>query len=154
MSSVLHELEVYSDGPFARNEIGHAGRLLAESGMNVGDSARWQHQSGVTYFISFHRELRPFMILFIFINLIFDSNSLSILLSLLWGCIIFNLDRYIVSSIRMNENNWKGGQSPVLADKDNFGVFTCCFFTLGKLSFETRFSEFMFGTMVAEMDRR
>jgi len=40
-------------------------------------------------------------------NLIFDSNSLSILLSLLWGCIIFNLDRYIVSSMRMNENKWR-----------------------------------------------
>lgn len=40
-------------------------------------------------------------------NLIFNSNPLSVVLSLLWGCIIFNLDRYIVSSMRMNESKWR-----------------------------------------------
>lgn len=40
-------------------------------------------------------------------SLIFESNSLAILLALFWGCIIFNLDRYIVSSMRMNEGKTK-----------------------------------------------
>jgi hypothetical protein len=40
-------------------------------------------------------------------SLIFDSNFLAIPLSLLWGCIIFNLDRYIVSTMRMNESKWR-----------------------------------------------
>ena len=40
-------------------------------------------------------------------KLIFDSEYLAIPLSFFWGCIIFNLDRYIVSSMRMNESKWK-----------------------------------------------
>jgi len=39
-------------------------------------------------------------------NLIFNSNYISIPLSILWGGIIFNLDRYIVSSMRMNDSRW------------------------------------------------
>ena len=40
-------------------------------------------------------------------NLIFNSNIIAIPLAVFWGCIIFNLDRYIVSSMRMNDNKWK-----------------------------------------------
>ena len=39
-------------------------------------------------------------------NLIFHSNYISIPLAILWGGIIFNLDRYIVSSMRMNDSKW------------------------------------------------
>ena len=39
-------------------------------------------------------------------SLIFNSNFISVPLAILWGCIIFNLDRYIVSSMRMNDSKW------------------------------------------------
>lgn len=38
--------------------------------------------------------------------LIFNSNYICMPLAILWGCIIFNLDRYIVSSMRMNDGKW------------------------------------------------
>lgn len=37
-------------------------------------------------------------------SLIFDQSILIVLFSLLWGAIIFNLDRYIVSTMRHSEN--------------------------------------------------
>lgn len=37
-------------------------------------------------------------------SLIFDQSLLIVLFSLLWGAIIFNLDRYIVSTMRHSEN--------------------------------------------------
>lgn len=40
-------------------------------------------------------------------NLIFSSYYVSIPLALLWGSIIFNLDRYIVSSMRINDNKFR-----------------------------------------------
>ena len=40
-------------------------------------------------------------------SLIFNDIPLTILFSLLWGAIIFNLDRYIVSTMRHDENKFK-----------------------------------------------
>lgn len=40
-------------------------------------------------------------------SLIFDSTVLVIVASLLWGAIIFNLDRYIVSTMRSSENKFR-----------------------------------------------
>ena len=40
-------------------------------------------------------------------SLIFNDIPLTILFSLLWGAIIFNLDRYIVSTMRNDENKFK-----------------------------------------------
>ncbi|GGE40928.1 DUF4407 domain-containing protein [Psychroflexus planctonicus] len=39
--------------------------------------------------------------------LIFDSETIAIPLSFLWGAIIFNLDRYIISSMRMGNSKWQ-----------------------------------------------
>ena len=41
-------------------------------------------------------------------KLIFSSNYAAISLALLWGSIIFNLDRYIVSSMRVSEHKFRG----------------------------------------------
>lgn len=40
-------------------------------------------------------------------NLIFNSNLIAISLALFWGSIIFNLDRYIVSSMRISDNKFR-----------------------------------------------
>ena len=41
------------------------------------------------------------------LNTVFDSLFLSISLGMLWGLMIFNLDRYIVMSIKKRDNIWK-----------------------------------------------
>ncbi len=41
------------------------------------------------------------------LNTVFNSLVVSILFGLLWGATIFNLDRYIVSSMKKNDNRWK-----------------------------------------------
>ena len=43
---------------------------------------------------------------FFALSIIFDYLILNIALAFLWGAIIFNLDRYIISSMRSSENNW------------------------------------------------
>ena len=40
-------------------------------------------------------------------SLVFDQMPLVIIFSLFWGAIIFNLDRYIVSSMRHSEKKWQ-----------------------------------------------
>ncbi|MGK0412784.1 MAG: hypothetical protein ACJA1B_000984 [Polaribacter sp.] len=40
-------------------------------------------------------------------NLIFNSNLIAISLALFWGSIIFNLDRYIVSSMRISDHKFR-----------------------------------------------
>lgn len=54
---------------------------------------------GVTVFIT--ALLASFSSYFAF-NLIFDNNIICIVLSIVWGGVIFNLDRYIISSMRSN----------------------------------------------------
>ena len=39
-------------------------------------------------------------------SLVFDKMPLVIILSFFWGAIIFNLDRYIISSMRHSEKKW------------------------------------------------
>ena len=41
------------------------------------------------------------------LNTVFDNLAVSIIFGLLWGATIFNLDRYIVSSMKKNNNRWK-----------------------------------------------
>ncbi|MDA7778067.1 DUF4407 domain-containing protein [Flavobacteriaceae bacterium] len=43
---------------------------------------------------------------FFALSIIFDHLILNITLAILWGAIIFNLDRYIISSMRSSENKW------------------------------------------------
>lgn len=43
---------------------------------------------------------------FFALSIIFDSLPLNISLAFLWGAIIFNLDRYIISSMRSSNNKW------------------------------------------------
>lgn len=38
---------------------------------------------------------------------VFDSAVLSVIFGLFWGAMIFNLDRYIVSSMKMSASKWK-----------------------------------------------
>ena len=40
-------------------------------------------------------------------SLIFDEILLVVIFSVFWGAIIFNLDRYIVSSMRHSEKKWQ-----------------------------------------------
>lgn len=44
---------------------------------------------------------------FFALSIIFDYMALNIALAFLWGAIIFNLDRYIISSMRSSDNKWK-----------------------------------------------
>ena len=43
---------------------------------------------------------------FFALSIIFDEFTLNITLALFWGAIIFNLDRYIISSMRPSENKF------------------------------------------------
>ena len=54
VSSVVHELEVNSDGPFSWDRIDHAGMLLAEFDVGARNGAWWWHQSGISSLIFGH----------------------------------------------------------------------------------------------------
>lgn len=41
------------------------------------------------------------------LNTVFDNLAVSIIFGLVWGAMIFNLDRYIVSSMKKTNNRWK-----------------------------------------------
>lgn len=41
------------------------------------------------------------------LNTVFDNLAVSIIFGLVWGAMIFNLDRYIVSSMKKNKSRWK-----------------------------------------------
>ena len=43
---------------------------------------------------------------FFALSLIFDHLIINIVLAFFWGAIIFNLDRYIISSMRSSDNKW------------------------------------------------
>ena len=43
---------------------------------------------------------------FFALSIIFDHLILNVALAFLWGAIIFNLDRYIISSMRSSDNKW------------------------------------------------
>ena len=41
------------------------------------------------------------------LNTVFENLAVSIIFGLIWGAMIFNLDRYIVSSMKKGNNRWK-----------------------------------------------
>ncbi len=43
---------------------------------------------------------------FFALSIIFDNLAINIILAFLWGGIIFNLDRYIISSMRCSDSKW------------------------------------------------
>ena len=40
------------------------------------------------------------------LSIIFENLIINVILAFLWGAIIFNLDRYIISSMRSSESKW------------------------------------------------
>lgn len=67
------------------------------------DSSKYAGIGATIFFTSVFAALASFYALYT----VFDNYIVAGIFGLLWGLMIFNLDRFIVSSIRKNKNKWK-----------------------------------------------
>jgi len=68
-----------------------------------GDASKYAGIGATIFFTSVFAALASYYALYT----VFDNIWIALLFGVLWGLMIFNLDRYIVSSIRKHKNKWK-----------------------------------------------